>query len=73
MQLYLDLGGDQCPDLQVPPLQPWLWPNLSGLQKRLRFREHVEWAERNGRLPEVARFMAQMTEDDWVHMGEDGL
>jgi hypothetical protein len=70
-QLYEQLGGESSPDLLAPPLQPWLWTKLSGLQKRLRFREHVEWAERHGRLPQVARFMAAMAEGDWVHMGED--
>jgi hypothetical protein len=70
-RLYHLLGGEHSPDLQAPPLQPWLWPKLSGLQKRLRFREHVEWAERKGQLGEVARFMATLSEADWVHMGED--
>ncbi|MEJ8836078.1 hypothetical protein [Ramlibacter sp. AN1133] len=71
IQLYQLLGGERHPDLQAPPLQPWLWPQLSGLQKRLRFREHVEWAERHGCLDQVARFMGRMEEGDWVHMGED--
>jgi len=69
--LYDLLGGDHYPDLKPPPLQPWLWPRLSGLQKRLRFREHIEWAERNGQLAQVARFMAKLEEADWVHMGEE--
>jgi hypothetical protein len=43
-QLYGLLEGERQADLQAPPVQPWLWPKLSGLQKRLRFREHVEWA-----------------------------
>lgn len=70
-QLYELLGGEGQHDLQAPPLQPWVWPRLSGLQKRLRFREHVEWAERHGRLEQIARFMNALGEGDWVHMGED--
>lgn len=54
-----------------PPVEPWLWSHLSGLQKRLRFREHVEWAEGHGRLGVVAEFMSGLAEGDWVHMGED--
>ena len=51
-------------------MQAWLWPQLSGLQKRLRFREYVEWAERHGRLDQIARFMRALEEGDWEHMGE---
>jgi len=69
-QLYQLLGGEARQDLHAPPLQPWLWPNLSGLQKRLRFRDHVEWAEHHGLLEAVARFMNGLEERDWVHMGE---
>ena len=69
--LYRQLSADGHPELQPPPVQPWLWPRLSGLQKRLRFREHVEWAQRHGRLEQVARFMGELQEQDWVHMGED--
>ena len=71
IQLYELLGGEQDPNLPAPPLQPWLWPQLSGLQKRLRFREHVEWAERHGCLNRVAGFMNGLGEADWVHMGDD--
>jgi hypothetical protein len=69
-QLYQLLDGERHPHLQAPPVQAWLWPKLSGLQKRLRFREHVEWAERHGRLEQVARFMGALAETDWVQMGE---
>jgi hypothetical protein len=68
--LYDLLEGERHKDLLAPPVQPWLWVHLSGLQKRLRFREHVEWAERHGRLGVVARFMGGLQEGDWVHMGE---
>jgi hypothetical protein len=51
-------------------VQPWLWGQLSGLQKRLRFRDHVEWAERHGRLGQVAHFIGGLPEAGWVHMGE---
>jgi len=71
LELYRLLGGERQPELQAPPLQPWLWPRLSGLQKRLRFREHVEWAERHGSLELMARFMGGLEEGDWVHMGEE--
>ena len=68
--LYDLLEGDRHQDLLEPPVQPWLWSHLSGLQKRLRFREHLEWAERHGQLGLVAQFMGGLAEGDWVHMGE---
>ncbi|MBL0428186.1 hypothetical protein [Ramlibacter alkalitolerans] len=69
-ELYELLGGQHRQDLPAPPLQAWLWPQLSGLQKRLRFREHVEWAERHGCLEQLARFIHRLDEAEWVHMGE---
>ncbi|HET8746873.1 MAG TPA: hypothetical protein VFM98_14795 [Ramlibacter sp.] len=70
LQLYDALDGERYADLPPPPVQPWMWRKLSSLQKRLRFREHVEWAERHGRLEQLARFMDRLAEDDWLHMGE---
>jgi len=67
-RLYHSLGGDRYVDLQPPPVQPWNWSKLSNLQKRLRFREHVEWAARHGKLALVATFIAGLAEADWVHM-----
>lgn len=69
VRLYGILGGPGHADLQPPPVDPWLWNKLSDLQKRLFFREHLEWAERHGKLGIVAAFMQGMTEDDWLHMG----
>lgn len=69
-ELYQLLEGDRYQDLQPPPVERYVWTSLSQLQKRLRFREHVEWAERHGKLAEVARFMDGLAEADWLHMGE---
>jgi hypothetical protein len=71
LQLYHQLEGSGYVDLEPPPVGPWLWNKLSDLQKRLRFREHVEWAERHGKLEPVARFMAGLAEADWLHMGDN--
>ena len=54
-------------DLQPPPLA--IWTKLSDLQKRLRFRETLAWAERHGKLDVVGQFMLELPEDDWLHMG----
>jgi hypothetical protein len=41
------------------------------LTKRLCFREQIEWAEAAGLLESVMAFMQSMSEQDWLHMGED--
>lgn len=69
-RLYEALQGDHHPDLPPPPLDHDLWTRLSNLQKRLCLRSQIEWAERRGKLASVARFIEEMEEADWVHMGE---
>lgn len=61
------LRGQQPPP---PPTGP-AWAVTPPLTKRLCFREHIEWAERQGVLEMVMHFMQTMPEEDWLHMGED--
>jgi hypothetical protein len=68
-ELHGRLGGLAYADLPPPPVD-WMWTKLSAIQKRLLFREYLEWAQRHGKLPEVARFMEALGEADWLHMGE---
>jgi hypothetical protein len=68
-RLYQLLQGDHYPDLAPPPLERQLWSRLSSLQKRLALREQIEWADRRGKLAEIARFFQELDEGDWVHMG----
>ena len=69
-ELYGLLEGSRYVDLPPPPVEQGIWRQLSDLQKRLRFREYVEWAERHRRLAEMQRFMHGLAEADWLHMGE---
>lgn len=69
LRLYQLLQGDKFMDLEPPPVNQWIWGKLSHLQKRMRFRDHIEWAARHGRLPVVAGFMRDLSEADWLHMG----
>lgn len=68
VRLYQMLAGPDAMDLPPPPIE--IWRKLSGLQKRLFFREYLEWADRHGQLATVARFLASLQETDWLHMGE---
>jgi hypothetical protein len=69
-ELYHALEGDRYMDLEAPPVEAWIWGKLSDLQKRLRFRVHIEWAERHGKLPQFKRFLDELPEREWLHMGE---
>jgi hypothetical protein len=68
--LYVLLEGDRYDDLRPPPVQPAMWSKLSNLQRRLLFRDHIEWADRHRKLDELARYIAALAEPDWLHMGE---
>jgi hypothetical protein len=69
-RLYQALGGSRYVDLAPPPVEHWIWTKLSHLQKRLRFREHIEWAGQHGKLERLATLMESLAESDWLHMGE---
>jgi hypothetical protein len=58
---------------QQPPAPPTgaAWAVTPPLTKRLCFREQIEWAEREGVLENVMAFMQAMSEEEWLHMGED--
>lgn len=59
--------------MQPPPVPITgpAWSVTPPLTKRLCFREHIEWAERQGVLESVMAFMQALPEEDWLHMGED--
>ncbi len=52
-----------------PPLPLILtaWWDTPILAKKLRFREHLEWADKHGILGEIYEFMTNLTEDQWYH------
>jgi hypothetical protein len=52
------------------PVDGGAWAVTSPMQKRLRLRDQLEWADRAGVLPEVGAFLAGLTEQDWYHFGE---
>ena len=53
---------------------PWLilaaWHDTSAMLKMLRLAEHIEWAAQHGALESVARFLRELREEDWPHIGE---
>lgn len=69
--LHLLLQGQHDAALPPPPVRRSQWAQLSNLQRRLCFREYIEWADRHGKLETMARYLQSLAEPDWVHMDED--
>ena len=68
LPLKKSLRGNQKPPA---PATGAAWAVTPALTKRLCFREQIEWAEREGVLEPVMQFMQSMSEEEWLHMGED--
>jgi hypothetical protein len=66
--LYLLLEGARYTDLRRPPMHSSM---LSSMNRRLQFREHIKWADRHGKLEELAEYIASLAEPDWIHLGDD--
>lgn len=50
-----------------PPLEGSSWSASSPMQKRLRLRDQIEWAERTGALVAAYEFLAALPEEQWHH------
>jgi hypothetical protein len=55
-----------------PPLPLILaaWHNTMPIEKQLRFKEHLKWAQDQGQLEDVGRFLRALPENEWCHFGE---
>ena len=60
-------GGGWEPAL---PLILAAWWETTGLQKMLRLIDHIEWAESNGQLEEISKYLFGLKEEEWYHLGE---
>lgn len=52
------------------PLILAAWDITMPIEKQLRFKEHVLWAEKNGQLAQIASYLKGLKESDWYHFGE---
>jgi hypothetical protein len=55
-----------------PPLPLILgaWHHSMPIEKQLRFKEHLEWAQEQGQLEEIGAFLRSLPETQWCHYGE---
>jgi hypothetical protein len=49
------------------PLILAAWWDTPHLAKTVRLREHLEWADKNGALDEVDKYLRALPEDQWFH------
>ncbi len=52
------------------PLILAAWHCSMPIEKQLRFKEHLEWAQRHGQLEEIGTFLRSIPEAQWCHFGE---
>jgi hypothetical protein len=52
-----------------PPLPLILaaWSDTTGLEKMLRLRAHIEWADAHGAIDDVGTYLRGLTEEQWFH------
>ena len=61
---------EQAPDARTavpPPVDGPAWDAVSPMQKRLRLRDQLEWAERVGALSAVHAMLVALDEGEWLH------
>lgn len=52
------------------PLILAAWHCTAPIEKQLRFKEHIQWANENGQINEVGSYIRSLPEDEWYHFGE---
>lgn len=49
------------------PIDGGAWNIVPAMQKRLRLKEQLEWAEKHGRLEPAHAFLSALSEEAWLH------
>jgi hypothetical protein len=55
-----------------PPLPLILaaWHTTMPIEKHIRFKEHIEWANEHGQIHEISVYLRSLREEQWFHFGE---
>ncbi len=64
--LLQELAGAAPP----PPLGGVQFAASSAMEKRIRVREQIEWADERGHLAQVMAYLKSLSEDEWHHIGD---
>jgi len=49
------------------PLILAAWWNTPIISKKIRFREHINWAFENGFIDSIYAYLVNLKEDEWYH------
>ena len=52
------------------PLILAAWYDTTNIEKMLRLREHLEWAEKHGNLDIVDKYLKDLPESNWHHLDD---
>jgi len=61
------INGNWNPSLPLILAAWWDTPTVS---KQIRFFEHLEWAEKQGQLDEIAAYIESLEEEQWFHSND---
>jgi hypothetical protein len=66
---FYDVLTKLAPPGAVPPMtiDGAAWAVVPPMQKRMRLRDQLEWAERTGVLEPVVRFLQALPDEAWLH------
>jgi hypothetical protein len=53
-----------------PPLILAAWHDTPAMLKLLRLAEHIEWGAKHDSLEAIRKFLRELCEDDWYHIGD---
>ena len=55
-----------------PPLPLFLaaWHDAPAMSKMLRLEEHIQWAAEHRALEIVGKFLRELREEEWFHIGD---
>lgn len=54
----------------APPLILAASHDTPAMLKMLRLAEHIEWAAKHDSLEAIGKFLRELREDDWHHIGD---
>lgn len=52
------------------PLILAAWWDTPALFKQIRLIEHLNWADQQGQLNEIADYLTSLTEEQWFHLND---
>ncbi len=52
------------------PLILGAWHHSMPIEKLLRFKEHLEWAQEQNQLEEIGKYLRSLSDAQWCHYGE---